>query len=435
MPSRRATCKLALLVAMWLACAPALAHDDPVRVGVLANKGVERCLEEWSPTIGYLSASLGGHPFVLVPLGFGEIAPAVGQGRVDFLLANSSIYVEMEAAHGISRIATIKIPGVGGAYSLFAGVVFCRADRADIQTFADLRGKRLMAVDPQSFGGWRMAWRELKREGIDPARDLAELVFGGGHEVVAKAVLAGQADAGTVRSDTLERMALRGELRLADLRVLNPQPTDRVPFLHSTRLYPEWPLARLKHTPNRLAEAVAVALLSMPPDSPAAGAAAYAGWTIPEDYQPVHECLRELGLGPYVGPGRFSLADVLQRYWRPILVSSLLFVCMAVFSALVLRLNLRLKTSSEEIKAEMARRQEVEREREVLLADLQDALAKVKTLRGMLPICANCKKIRNDEGYWEQVEGYIAKNSEARFTHGICPECAHALYPQLIDKK
>jgi hypothetical protein len=53
----------------------------------------------------------------------------------------------------------------------------------------------------------------------------------------------------------------------------------------------------------------------------------------------------------------------------------------------------------------------------------------------MLPICANCKKIRNDEGYWEQVEGYIAKNSEAQFTHGICPECAHALYPHLLAKK
>jgi ABC-type phosphate/phosphonate transport system substrate-binding protein len=426
---------LALLAVLWLACAPVPAQADLVRVGVLANKGVDTCLAEWSPTVDYLSASLPGHSFVLVPLGFDEIAQAVSRGQVDFLLANSSIYVEAEAAHGISRIATIKIPGVGGAYSLFAGVIFCRADRADIHNFADLKGKRFLAVDPQSFGGWRMAWRELKLARIDPRRDFAELGFTSSHDAVPLAVLAGQADAGTVRSDTLERMERNGRLKMADLRVLNPQPTDRVPFVRSTRLYPEWPLARLKHTPNHLAEAVAVALLSMPLGYPAARAAGYAGWTIPEDYQPVHECLKDLRLGPYAGPGHFSLSDVFDKYWRPLLLSLLAFVCMAVFSALVLRFNRRLKASSEEIKAEMARRQEVEREREALLADLQEALVKVKTLRGMLPICASCKKIRNDEGYWEQVEGYIAKNSEAQFTHGICPECARFLYPNLVDKE
>ncbi|MBP1750639.1 MAG: putative sensor with domain [Deltaproteobacteria bacterium] len=62
-------------------------------------------------------------------------------------------------------------------------------------------------------------------------------------------------------------------------------------------------------------------------------------------------------------------------------------------------------------------------------------LAKVKTLNGFLPICASCKKIRDDKGYWEQLEGYITKHSEARFSHGICPECAEQLYPQLSRKQ
>lgn len=63
-----------------------------------------------------------------------------------------------------------------------------------------------------------------------------------------------------------------------------------------------------------------------------------------------------------------------------------------------------------------------------LIAELQQALAEVKKLSGLLPICSNCKKIRNDEGYWEQVEGYIAKHSDAQFSHGICPECIAKLY-------
>ena len=57
----------------------------------------------------------------------------------------------------------------------------------------------------------------------------------------------------------------------------------------------------------------------------------------------------------------------------------------------------------------------------------------VKTLRGLLPICANCKRIRDDTGYWGQVEEYISKHSEAEFSHSICPDCLKILYPDLAD--
>ena len=77
------------------------------------------------------------------------------------------------------------------------------------------------------------------------------------------------------------------------------------------------------------------------------------------------------------------------------------------------------------------KRKHMEKEREKLIADLQDAIAKVNTLKGLLPICANCKKIRDDKGRWEQIESYIREHSEAELTHSICPECAKKLYPDL----
>ncbi len=82
--------------------------------------------------------------------------------------------------------------------------------------------------------------------------------------------------------------------------------------------------------------------------------------------------------------------------------------------------------------AEEKRRAEEEKER--LIVALQKALAEVKKLGGLLPICANCKKIRDDTGYWSQVEEYISDHSEAQFTHGICPDCARKLYPELYDE-
>ena len=67
--------------------------------------------------------------------------------------------------------------------------------------------------------------------------------------------------------------------------------------------------------------------------------------------------------------------------------------------------------------------------------ELQDALGKVKLLSGYLPICASCKKIRDDKGYWQAVETYIDSHSEAKFSHGICPDCIQKLYPEIMDGK
>lgn len=77
-------------------------------------------------------------------------------------------------------------------------------------------------------------------------------------------------------------------------------------------------------------------------------------------------------------------------------------------------------------------RMELEQER--LVKELQEALAKVKTLSGMLPICSFCKKIRDDQGYWSQVETYVAQNTDAKFSHGLCPDCASQLYPGIVEE-
>ena len=88
------------------------------------------------------------------------------------------------------------------------------------------------------------------------------------------------------------------------------------------------------------------------------------------------------------------------------------------------KLNARLALDIE-------KRKKAEEEKERLIRRLQKALDEVKTLSGMIPICANCKKVRDDKGYWDQIETYIHKHSNADFSHGICPECAKELYPDI----
>jgi hypothetical protein len=80
---------------------------------------------------------------------------------------------------------------------------------------------------------------------------------------------------------------------------------------------------------------------------------------------------------------------------------------------------------------EVSKEMEAAEERERLVSAFQEALSKVKQLSGLLPICASCKKIRDDQGYWNQIEEYIRKHSDADFTHGFCPACMEKLYPEL----
>ncbi|MEK6201748.1 MAG: HAMP domain-containing protein, partial [Desulfobulbaceae bacterium] len=87
-----------------------------------------------------------------------------------------------------------------------------------------------------------------------------------------------------------------------------------------------------------------------------------------------------------------------------------------------------------QVATDISNRKKTEEERELLIAQLQKALTEIKTLSGLLPICASCKMIRDDEGYWNQIESYIQKHSEAEFSHGICPQCARKLYPEFTDE-
>ncbi|OGQ94181.1 MAG: hypothetical protein A2521_05790 [Deltaproteobacteria bacterium RIFOXYD12_FULL_57_12] len=79
-------------------------------------------------------------------------------------------------------------------------------------------------------------------------------------------------------------------------------------------------------------------------------------------------------------------------------------------------------------------RKRVEEEREELIVDLRAALAQIKTLRGILPICSFCKQIRDDKGYWNQLEQYVTEHSGAEFSHGICPKCLKEHYPEFVEK-
>ena len=314
---------LSLAYVAWAEDSP-----KPVRIGVLAKRGAEKCLEQWAQTAVYLTDCIPGHSFEIVPLTFDEIQIAAAEGTVEFTISNSAIYMEHAVLYDAARIATLKNVSLDDSYTIFGGVIFERADRKHPTNHLDLNGVKFAAVDETSFGGWLMAWRELKSHGIDPKRDFTELLFCDTHDAVVYAVQNGRVDAGTVRTDTLERMAAEGLIDLSEFTVLHQEEIinehqnepgyKEFPFLLSTQLYPEWPFAQLKHTDSELATAVAVALLEMPADCPAAKAAKCAGWTVPLEYNSVKVCLQDLQIGPFAPDEHVSLLQFFRQYWPQI---------------------------------------------------------------------------------------------------------------------
>jgi two-component system, LuxR family, sensor histidine kinase TtrS len=368
-----------------------VAIDSEVRIGVLALRGVDRATQNWSATAAYLENKLPDQRFRIVPLGFDEIHLAVRQRSVEFVLANPSFYVELESLYGVSPVATMRNRHhEGQGFSQFGGVIFTRADRAKIHDLSGLKGRAFVAVDKESFGGWHAAWRELLRHGIKPESDFKSLSFAGTHDAVVYAVRDGKADAGTVRTDTLERMAMEGAIDLSDFFILGERRQDDFPLLHSTELYPEWPLAKLKHVSDALAVRVAVALMQMPPDDAAAKAGQIVGWTLPLNYQAVHETLRALKIGPYLQQHTLSLAEVMALYGHWV-VLALIFLLLALLVAVyVSRINRRLRQHQRELGLLNSDLEARVRERTDRVESL---LERERYLRGILAMVADVNEI------------------------------------------
>ena len=267
-----------------------------VKIGVLAKRGAAKTMQKWGATGEYLTRQLG-EKVVIIPLKFTAIEPMVKDGRIDFLLANSAFFVGMEKKYQAKAVATLINSRGGKALDTFGGVILVKKD-SPIQKLEDIRGKKFMVVKFSSFGGAHMAWRLLMDNGIDPQKETAAFLEGKKHDNVVLSVKNGMVDVGSVRSDTLERMQDEGKINMADFRIIH-EVKDDFPFVRSTRLYPEWPMAALANTPADLADKVATALKAVTADSPAAKSAKIIGWKDAADYSPVRDCLTSIKYGAF----------------------------------------------------------------------------------------------------------------------------------------
>ncbi|PLC48709.1 sensor histidine kinase [Pollutimonas subterranea] len=268
--------------------------------------GTAHAAQEWSPVQQFLQTALPAYQVEFVYLDLNEIADAAVGSSINFVLTNPGHYVTLELSVGASRIVTVE-QGRNSINGLSLGsAVIARADREDLINLEDLPGHTLVATAHDGFGGYQTVWRELAALGIDPESDLeAKSFVDFPMSRVLDAVADGRADAGILRACVLEDIPDWRDR----YKVLSPQPDTGFGCAVSTRLYPDWPLATLPHTPPELARDVAITLLQMPATT---GGLRF---TVPADYQSVHDLFRELQIGPYAYLKEQGVAALARRHW------------------------------------------------------------------------------------------------------------------------
>lgn len=354
------------------------AQIQTINIGVLAKRGNEFAIKKWQPTANYLEKRIEGYKFNIIPLNFEQIDLAVRKNQIDFLIINSAFYVQLEQKYNISRIATLLNKSSDNNYvSYFGGVIFTKSD-SNINSIKDLKNRSFAAVDPNSFGGWIMAFKLFYDKGIKPSKYFSKLDFLGTHDNVVEAVLKDKVDAGCVRSDTLERMQLEGKININDFYIINRVQGETFPFVLSTPLYPEWPIAKIRKTSNEIAKKVALQLMVMPSNSIAATTAGIGGWTIPANYSSVTKSLEVLQIGPYKHSINEHLYEFIKEYlfFISFVFVTIIFIFFLLFY--VFRLNFSLKRS----KIELANsNKDLEKKVKKRTASIEEFLNKEKFLR------------------------------------------------------
>ena len=421
------TCLCLFITTLFFTSGKASAND--VRIGVLAIRGPEDSVKFWQQVADHLNAKIPDHHFVIVPQSYKSMEQAVVNRQLEFVVANPAEYIEYEVKYGASRIAT-QVNHVGRSESSVLGsVIFTKSNRNDIATLSDLRGKSLITASKTAFASWLITRDELKRQGLSPG-DLASVQFtGSSSDKVVMAVKNGEADVGSVRTLVLEQMAQEGKILLSDFRIINRRYVEDFPFLLSSELYPEFAFARLKHTNWQLANKVAAQLLLMPHDSPTRRYPNLIGWSVPDNYETVRNLMQKWRTPPYEDYGKVTLRDAVRQHWISICLAFTAFMALVLVVFLCLNIKQRRKKYRilEETKQDLEAHTELVKGQRDLLTlqkeELEMALARVKQLEGIIPICMYCKKIRDDSEIWHQLEQYISEHSEADFTHSICPTC------------
>ena len=334
-----------LAIVLVAAMSSAFAQEQEVRIGVLSFRPLDQTEKQWQPTADYLSQHVPGYHFSITVMYYKELDLAVNRGDFDFVFTNPEHYVTIRADHSLSAISTLMPLAEGHPVTQFGGVILARADRDDISSLVDVRGKIVASPAELSLGGYLMQRWTMFKQDVAITEVKSVRFTGMPHDKVVMEVLNREADVGFVRTGILESMAREGKIRLDQFKVINRQPGSGFPQRYSTDLYPEWPFSAMPEVPEKLVKHVTLALLNIQSDDVAATEGNYFGFAPAGNYAAVEAMMTRLKANPERNH-EFNMRDVLRKYALEVIGVGLLMLLGVIATASFLaRNNRQLKSS------------------------------------------------------------------------------------------
>lgn len=318
-------------------------------IGVLAFEPKHLVKANWQPIIEHVNQHLTHVSLQVEPYHYDELYNAVARREVDFVLINSAYYVELAHTQGLSSpLASLITSYKNTPLRGFGGVIFTKAERTDMQSLADLKGKRIATPKLGSVGGYMMQVYEMMQSGVNPdAYRLVETELP--HEKAVQAVLRGDADAGFVRTGVLESMQERGLIKAGAVHILNKQELPDFPLALSTRLYPEWPLAAMSHVNTAHAGQVVGVFLTLDHNTAILRDANVYGFSVPVDYEPVRELMRTLKAKPYNIEPAITWRDIWRTHREESILAMAALIVIVTLSLLLVAYTRRLSKTLEKL--------------------------------------------------------------------------------------
>ena len=299
------------------------AAPQRVRIGVDVRLSFRSCMDSWLPVAEYLSKAIPDHRFVVVPLAsLRDVQRTLEKGDVDFVVLDPAMEILANDRYGATPLLTLVETAedettLRPANAASSGTLIRRADRADIARIRDIRGQRLAAVKPWSLTGWIAQWGVLEKNGIDPHRDVLQVVFEGVNGQVVESVLNGSADVGAVDAEMLDCLIRSKQVSAASLCFFDRRglavPLVLGESLSSTDAYPGRVLCKTEATSNDLAQRVANALMKQGVEISLDHTPYRVTWSVACNYGKVRHLLQAL-MGPYYAespgfpmPSRYSV--------------------------------------------------------------------------------------------------------------------------------
>ena len=363
----------------WLLCvwvwvfAAATAHsatpteERTLTLGVFAFRPKPVMQERYAALGEYLSAQLSGVRVKVLPLLNHELEEALQRREVDFVLTNPTHYVKLREHGRLSGALATMVTRQGdqGVHGIGA-VIVRRKHRTDIRTLNDVAGKRVAIAGKHYLGTYMAPAAELLRKGVS-LDGITWVETTQPVDQVVTSVLTDKADVGFMRTGVLEDLEREGKLPSGELEVIHP--TSHPGFEHkaSTQLYPDWPFLSMLHVDAITSQRIATALMALTPNQAATRNAGIYGFTIPADYAPVEQAMRELRMEPFNSSPSVNLADIWRRYSAWIVaLGSVTGLGLALAIGLVLNTR-RLLATQRTLEQERAELQKASAQRSYLL--------------------------------------------------------------------